>query len=103
MNNDKNLPSKALDLSKCPIKFINFKNSSKDFNYIYSPNVDLGDGTIENAISGYNLRYQLGDRAAGIKDQYFYIPNQESGEWEFINNPKTGKPLINQDYKKRNY
>lgn len=79
------------------------KNSSKDFNYIYSPNIDLGDGTIENAISGYNLRYQLGDRAAGIKDQYFYIPNQESGEWEFINNPKTGKPLINQDYKKRNY
>jgi len=79
------------------------KNSSKDFNYIYSPNIDLGDGTIENAISGYNLRYQLGDRAAGIKDQYFYIPNQESGEWEFINNPKTGKPLTNQDYKKRNY
>ena len=79
------------------------KNSSKDFNYIYSPNVDLGGGTIENAISGYNLRYQLGDRAAGIKDQYFYIPNQESGEWEFINNPKTGKPLINQDYKNRNY
>lgn len=79
------------------------ENSSKDFNYIYSPNVDLGDGAIESAISGYNLRYQLGDRAAGIKDQYFYIPNQESGEWEFINNPKTGKPLTNQDYKKRNY
>ena len=79
------------------------ENSSKDFNYIYSPNVDLGDGTIESAISGYNLRYKLGDRAAGIKDQYFYIPNQESGEWEFINNPKTGKPLTNQDYKKRNY
>ena len=79
------------------------KNSSKDFNYIYSPNVNLGSGTIENAISGYNLRYQLGDRAAGIKDQYFYLPNQESGEWEFINNPKTKKPLTIQDYKRRNF
>ena len=79
------------------------KNSSKDFNYIYSPNVDVGNGTIENAISGYNLRYQLGDRASGIKDQYFYIPNQESGEWEFINNPKTKKPLTRQDYKRRNF
>ena len=83
-------------------------NSTKDFNYIYSPELII-DGEVIDALPGYVIKNALGSRGSGLNNQYWYsLQDDGTGKrtYKMIRNPKSknsSKALTQEDVRTGNY
>tara|TARA_R110000868_G_scaffold386947_1_gene655401 strand:- start:2017 stop:3837 length:1821 start_codon:yes stop_codon:yes gene_type:complete len=98
--------------SKVSLNFANKlygTNSTKDFSYIYSPELIIDGEVMEGAVPGYVAKNSLGSRGSGLQNQYWYVlQDNGSGKKEYyhIKNPKSknkSKFLTQEDVKTGNY
>ena len=84
-------------------------NSTKDFKYIYSPEIIMNGEVVEGAVSGYVAKNALGSRGSGLSNQYWYVlKTNDDGKREYYNikNPKSknkSKLLTQEDVRTGNY
>ena len=84
-------------------------NSTKDFNYIYSPELIIDGEVVEGAVPGYVAKNALGSRGSGLNNQYWYVlQTNDDGKREYytIRNPKSknkSKLLTQEDVRTGNY
>jgi hypothetical protein len=83
-------------------------NSTKDFKYIYSPELII-DGEVIDALPGYVIKNALGSRGSGLSNQYWYsLQDDGTGKrtYKMIRNPKSknsSKALTQEDVRTGNY
>jgi hypothetical protein len=84
-------------------------NSTKDFNYIYSPELIIDGEVMEGALPGYVIKNALGSRGSALSNQYWYVLRDDGNgkrTYKMIVNPKSknkSKALTLEDVKKGNY
>ena len=84
-------------------------NSTKDFKYIYSPELIIDGEVMEGAVPGYVAKNALGSRGSGLSNQYWYVLKaNDDGKREYhnIRNPKSknkSKFLTQEDVRTGNY